>query len=133
MGFAPECSVKDSYPMIQEVISDILVVVGLVFMTLGVFGMIRMPDIYTKLHAASKAVFLGVIMLAIAAMFVGSQAMIMRLILLSAMLLVTTPVAAHAIGRGAYITGEQMDTPGAVDESGAQLPEENPQTPSWRL
>ncbi|CAN5744524.1 MAG: monovalent cation/H(+) antiporter subunit G [Chloroflexota bacterium] len=119
--------------MILDVISDILVVVGLVFMTLGVFGMIRMPDIYTKLHAASKAVFLGVIVLAIAAMFVGSQAMIMRLILLSAMLLVTTPVAAHAIGRGAYITGEEMGTPGAVDESGAQLPEENLRTPSWRL
>lgn len=119
--------------MIREVISDILVVVGLAFMTLGVFGMIRMPDIYTKLHAASKAVFLGVIVLAFAAMLVGHQAMIMRLILLSVMLLLTTPVAAHAIGRGAYLTGEEMETPGAIDESGTNLSTDSPRRPSWRL
>lgn len=118
--------------MIGDVISDILVVVGLLFMTLGIYGMIRMPDVYTQLHAASKAVFLGVIMLAISAMVVGDQAMIMRLILLSVFLLITTPVASHAIGRGAYLRGERMQTRGAIDESGSHLTADDRPT-SWRL
>lgn len=119
--------------MIRAVLSDILIVVGLVFMTLGIFGMIRMPDIYTKLHAASKAVFLGVIALAVAAMLVGSQPMIMRLVLLSILLLITTPVASHVMARAAYIQHERMQTPGAVDESGSHLADSEPSTPSWRL
>lgn len=118
--------------MVGDAISDILVVVGLVFMTLGVYGMIRMPDIYTRLHASSKAVFLGVIALAISSMLVGDQAMTMRLILLSVLLLITTPVASHAIGRAAYLDGERMHTPGALDESGSHLTVDDPQTPTWR-
>jgi multicomponent Na+:H+ antiporter subunit G len=44
-------------------LADALVILGLWVMTVGVYGMIRMPDTYTRLHAASKAVFLGVISL----------------------------------------------------------------------
>lgn len=119
--------------MVRDVISDILVVVGLVFMTLGIYGMIRMPDIYTRLHAASKSVFLGVISLAVSAMVIGDQAMTMRLILLSVFLLISTPVASHAIGRGAYLHHERMRTPGAIDESDSNLTAQEPPTPSWRL
>ncbi len=119
--------------MVGEVLSAVLVVVGLVFMTLGIYGMIRMPDIYTRLHAASKSVFLGVIALACSAMIVGDQQLIMRLILLSVLLLVTTPVAAHVIGRAAYLRGERMETTGAVDESEAHLSPDDPHPPSWRL
>lgn len=117
----------------MEILSDILVIVGLLFMSLGIFGLIRMPDIYTKLHAASKAVFLGVIALAFAAMLVGDQAMVMRLVLLSIMVLITTPVAAHAIGRGAYLHHDRMITAGAVDESDHNLADAEPREPTWRL
>ena len=119
--------------MVRDILSDTLVIVGLLFMTLGIVGMIRMPDIYTKLHAASKSVFLGVISIAFAAMLVGSSAMGMRLVLLSVLVLVTTPVAAHVIGRGAYLHHDRMATPGAVDESDADLVRGAPRVPSWRL
>ena len=117
----------------RELLSDALIVLGLLVMTLGVYGMIRMPDIYTRLHAASKSAFLGVVSIAFAAMLVGDSANIMRLALLILMLTITTPMASHAIGRAAYLHNERMNTPGAVDESGHHLAEHEHAEPSWRL
>ncbi len=109
---------------------DALVVLGVLVMTLGVFGIIRMPDLYMKLHAASKAVFLGVMVLAGTATALHDGSVIARTILLCLILAVTTPVSAHAIGRAGYILHERMSSPGAVDESGSHLAEDKP---VWRL
>ncbi len=111
---------------------DALVIIGVFVMTLGVYGVIRMPDIYTKLHAASKSVFLGAIGLAIAGMVVGDLSSIARLTLICLALIFTTPAASHAIGHAAFIRHEQMETEGAIDESGEILPHET-QQPHWRV
>ena len=116
-----------------SLLSDALIIVGLLVMTLGVYGMIRMPDIYTRLHAASKSAFLGVVSIAVAAMLVGDTASIMRLVLLSLLLMITTPMASHMIGRAAYLHNERMSSPGALDESGHRLAEHEQAEPSWRL
>ena len=107
-------------------LADALVVLGVAVMTVGVYGVIRMPDLYTRLHAASKSVFLGVIALALASAVTGQAEIIARVLLISVVLLLTTPVAAHAIARGAYLEGERMETPGAIDESGHHLADEEP-------
>ena len=104
-------------------LADALVVLGVGVMTIGIYGVVRMPDVYTRLHAASKAVFLGVISLAAASVVTGEPAIIARVVLIGVVLLLTTPVSAHAIGRGAYLEGERMKTPGAIDESGHHLAE----------
>ncbi len=116
-----------------DLLSDGLLLLGLLVMTLGVYGMIKMPDIYTRLHAASKSAFLGVAVIAIAAMLESDGASIKRLILLILMLTITTPMASHAIGRAAYLHNERMSSPGAVDESGHHLAEHDHAEPSWRL
>jgi multicomponent Na+:H+ antiporter subunit G len=92
-------------------------------MTVGVFGVLRMPDTYTRLHAASKAVFLGVISLCVSSAVTGDPAIIYRAMLIAAFLLVTTPISAFVIARAAFLRGERMQTPGALDESGQDLPE----------
>jgi multicomponent Na+:H+ antiporter subunit G len=104
--------------------ADVLVVVGVFIMTIGVYGIVRMPDTYTRMHAASKAVFLGVISLLIASMFAGDPAIVFRAALISIFLVLTTPVAAHMIAKAAYEEGEKMRTPGAVDQSGKRLNED---------
>ncbi len=110
---------------------DALVVLGVVVMTLGILGIIRMPDIYTKLHGASKSVFLGVMVLAMSGMVIADGLIVARLILISLTLLITTPVASHVVGRAGYLMQERMNTPGAIDESGSSLaPDE---TPPWRM
>jgi multicomponent Na+:H+ antiporter subunit G len=117
----------------MAVLSGVLIGFGLLVMTLGIYGMIRMPDIYTRLHAASKVAFLGVGSIAIAAMLVSDQASIMRLVLLIVLMLVTTSMSSHAIGRAAYLHHERMSSPGAVDESGQHLAEHDHAEPFWRL
>lgn len=103
---------------------DALVVLGVFVMTVGVYGVIRMPDTYTRLHAASKAVFLGVISLLVASVVTGDEKIILRAALIAAFLILTTPVSAHVIARAAYERGERMETLGAVDESGRRLNQE---------
>ncbi len=103
-------------------IADALVLLGVVVMTIGVYGVFRMPDVYTELHAASKAVFLGVIALLAASVATGEGAIVARAILIAVFLVLTTPVAAHVIALAAYRQGEKMETPGALDESGRDLP-----------
>jgi len=106
--------------------ADALVLLGVFVMTIGVYGVFRMPDTYTQLHAASKAVFLGVIALLIASAATGDPAVVARALLIGAFLVLTTPVAAHVIGHAAYHQDERMETPGARDESGHRLTEQPP-------
>jgi multicomponent Na+:H+ antiporter subunit G len=102
-------------------IADALVLFGLVVMTIGVYGMVRMPGTYMRLHAASKSVVLGVMPLLLASALAGGQETVLRVVLIGAFLLLTTPVSAHMIGRAAYTRGERMRAPKAVDESDRDL------------
>jgi multicomponent Na+:H+ antiporter subunit G len=99
-------------------IADALIVLGLLVMTLGVYGILRFPDVYTQLHASSKAAFLGVSALLVAAALSGEPSIVGRVPLIVALLAITTPVAAHAIGQAAHHRREPMRTTSAVDESG---------------
>lgn len=110
---------------------DALVIVGVVVMTLGIIGIIRMPDLYTKLHAASKSVFLGVIVLAMSGMVVADGPIVSRLILISLVLLVTTPVASHVIGRAGSLAHEGMETAVGIEEPGS--PAGSNQRPGWHV
>lgn len=106
-------------------LEDALVILGLVIMTIGVYGVIRFPDVYTRLHAASKAVFLGVIVFLVATCLTGGLDVILRSILIGLFLLVTTPVAAHLVAQSSFANRVPMRTPGAVDESGSDLANRN--------
>lgn len=103
-------------------IADALILSGLLIMSIAIYGMVWMPDLYTRLHAASKAAVLGVIPILLAISTLGELSIIFRAILIGVFLLFTTPVAAHAIAYAAYARCEPMRTPGAVDESGRDLP-----------
>ncbi len=104
------------------VAADALVVLGLMVTTLGVLGMFRMPDVYTELHAARKAVVLGVVAFLLASVASRDAAVISRALLIAVFLVLTTPVGAHVIARAAWLRSEAMLTPDAIDESGRQLP-----------
>ena len=96
---------------------DSLVLLGLFIMTLAVVGLFRMPDIYTQLHAASKAVVLGVIPMLLSIALLGDPTITVRALLIGFFVLLTAPVSAHAIGRAAFQRREPMKGPDALDES----------------
>ena len=102
-----------------DAVGTVIVFLGLVVMTLGVVGVFRFPDAYTQLHASSKAAFLGVLALLVAASLGGDAMIIARAILIFVLLALTTPVAAHVIGQAALYRRDPMRTPGACDETGA--------------
>lgn len=82
--------------------ADVAAVLGLIVMTIGVAGLFRMPDVYLQLHAASKAVVLGVIAIGFAIAASGDGATVARVVLIAGALVLTSPVATHAIARAAY-------------------------------
>ena len=102
--------------------ADALVLLGLCALTVGVYGLIRMPGTFLKLHASSKAVFLGLIPLLVAAAATGDPAIIYRAVLVAALMLLTTPISAHAITEAAYQRGEATQTSDPAGESGRNLP-----------
>ncbi|HET9587468.1 MAG TPA: monovalent cation/H(+) antiporter subunit G [Anaerolineales bacterium] len=97
---------------------DGLVLLSLLIMTVVIFGLFRMPDIYTQLHAASKAVVLGVIAMLLSIALLADTTITVRAILIGGFILLTTPVSAHAIGRAAYLQREPMRGPDSLDETG---------------
>jgi multicomponent Na+:H+ antiporter subunit G len=84
-----------------------------------VIGIIRMPDIYTKLHAASKSVFLGVCSFLIAAATMGDPAYVARVVLIGLLLILTTPVAAYEIARAA---AREQFSPADLGDEGVARP-----------
>ena len=82
------------------------VVVGLFFTIVAAVGLVRMPDLYTRSHATSKADTLGTV-LTLAGLALVFEAGIPRakLVVLAVFLLVTNPTATHAITRSAYDQG----------------------------
>jgi multicomponent Na+:H+ antiporter subunit G len=110
--------VVDVLSLATPFLADALVILGVFIMTVGVYGAIRMPDPYTKLHAMSKAVFLGVVSLCVSSAITADPQIIFRVALIAACLIVTTPISAFVIARAAYLRGEAMRAPDPVDESG---------------
>jgi multicomponent Na+:H+ antiporter subunit G len=90
----------------HEVASGILLVIGTIFMVVAGVGIVRMPDLYLRMSATSKAATLGVglVLLAVAVHF-HDFGVTSRALATIIFLLFTAPVAAHIIGRAAYIAG----------------------------
>ena len=89
-----------------QYVASLMMIAGAIFSLLAAVGMLRLPDLYTRMHAASKAgvVGAGLILLAVG-MVSFDGAVLLRAILGILFLLLTTPVAAHLLARAAYRAG----------------------------
>ena len=93
----------------NETIGVILISIGLGFNLVGTIGLVRFPDIYNRLQAATKCVTLGTACLLIgAAVFNGMSALAVKAILCAAFILLTSPVGAHALARGSHLFGVRL-------------------------
>ena len=92
-----------------------LAVIGLAFSLSGAVGIVRMPDVYTRIQCSSKNVTMGTLPLLLAV--VVDQGLVStygsRALVVAVLVLVINPLAAHALARAAYRTGVPM-WPGAV-------------------
>ena len=90
---------------------------GIAFMTVAGIGLLRMPDLPTRMHASSKAGTLGAaLVLAAVALHFGDAAIAVRVAVVCVFLLLTAPVASHVIARAAYRTGVPLSPETVIDE-----------------
>ncbi|MCA9952411.1 MAG: monovalent cation/H(+) antiporter subunit G [Anaerolineales bacterium] len=95
---------------ILQFIAIIAVLIGTFFSVVGVVGLVRMPDVYTRLHATGKVGVFGVVLL-LAAAVAWTPLGWGRGLLLIVLLMIAGPVTAHAISSAAYRIGIPMKEP----------------------
>ena len=85
-----------------DVLSWVSILTGLFFMIVGTVGVLRMPDVYTRLHAAGMTDTMGAGFLFLGmCLQTGLTLLTLRLILVYAFLLFTSPIGTHALARAA--------------------------------
>ncbi len=101
----------------NESVGITLVAVGIAFNLLGVLGLVRLPDVYNRLQAATKCVTLGTCLMLIGVGIANGRAeMIVKAALCAAFVLLTSPVGAHALARGAHRGGVKLWETSVVDK-----------------
>lgn len=90
----------------SEIFVSILLLAGASFMVLAAIGIVRLPDLPTRMHASTKAGAMGAILtMAGVALHFSDTAVAARAIAFIVFILLTAPIAAHVIGRAGYFTG----------------------------
>lgn len=104
--------------MIAEWVTAGLIVSGAAFALIAAIGVIRLPDVFIRMHATTKAGTLGcgLILVGLAVQSGGDTGVLARAAAAIVFLFMTAPVAAHMIGRAAYRTGAPLASSTHVDE-----------------
>jgi len=93
----------------SNTIGLIFIGAGLAFDVFGCLGLVRLPDVYNRLQAATKCVTMGTCSILFGTfLIVGFTAPGLKALLSIVFLILTSPVAAHAIARGAHRSGVKL-------------------------
>lgn len=96
-----------SLDAILDVLGSVLILVGASFTLTAAIGLVRLPDVLNRMHAASKPQSLGFLLLCMGlALVLREPSATMMLILAAALQLVTAPAATQMMGKAAYRTGQ---------------------------
>ena len=93
------------WEVISNIISIVLIAGGVFFLTVGVIGLVRLPDVYTRLHATTKCDTMGAGMVLVGLAFQGDLISALKLVLIAVFIWVTNPTAAHVIAKASWTTG----------------------------
>lgn len=86
-------------------LASALILAGAAFSLLGAVGVLRLPDCYTRMHAASKAGALGAVLILAGVAAASKGAVALEAVFALLVLLGTAPLAAHAVSRAAHRAG----------------------------
>ena len=112
--------------VVTETLFLVFIAIGLIFNALGVIGILRFPDVYTRLHAETKMTTFGTIFIGLAAIIYCTTAFIsikdgqymdlaINVIVIIIALAFTNATGSHAIARAAHRSG-QKPNPAVVDK-----------------
>jgi len=96
--------------IVLDILTLVFIVFGLFFMLVGAVGIVRLPDVYHRMHAATKSVTLGITGLLIAAFFalvqhpnVSSIGILTSISLVIIFQFVANPVGAHLLAKACHL------------------------------
>jgi len=92
---------------ILEILAAASLALGGALTFIAALGVLRMPDVYIRMHASTKAGTLGVLLIALALVFMGADAgVVSKAVAVFAFVLLTAPIGAHLIARAAWRGGQ---------------------------
>ena len=98
-------------------VAGLLIIVGSIFALVASIGLLRLPDLYTRMHAAAKSGTLGSGLMMIALAFVAEDlSAVSRALAGVAFIILTSPIAAHLLVRAAYAVGYPLWAQSTIDE-----------------
>jgi multicomponent Na+:H+ antiporter subunit G len=102
---------------VTDIAASVLMLIGAVLMLLAAIGVLRMPDVFTRMQASTKAASLGsgTALLAVALHF-GELGVVVRALLAVAFIFLTAPISAHMIARAAYFIGVPIWERSVIDD-----------------
>ena len=111
-----------SWDLLLDIIAGILLVLGSFLSFVAGLGILRFPDLLTRMHAATKPQVLGLMLLMTGlSIELRSPAIALSLVVVVAFQLVTSPISAHMLSRAGYRTGKVDYDAMVVDEFTADL------------
>jgi len=110
-----------------ENLSQWIIGIGLAFDLFGCIGLVRLPDVYNRAQAATKCVTLGTCMILLGVVLWAfgrpDAPMAVKALICMAFILLTSPVGAHAVCRGAYLSGVPLCDQSVEDAFGPRADE----------
>jgi len=101
----------------SDIIGIVFISIGLAFDFLGCLGLVRLPDVYNRLQASTKSVTVGTCSILFGTfLVVGFTSAGIKALLCIIFLVLTSPVSAHAIARGAHRAGVKLCEKSIVDK-----------------
>ncbi|MDQ0207814.1 Na+/H+ antiporter subunit G [Alkalicoccobacillus murimartini] len=102
-----------------EIIAAVLILIGTLMSVISAYGLIRLPDVYTRSHAGTKSATLGVLSTLTGTFiffWLVNDFISVRLLLGIVFVFLTAPVAGHLISRAAYHSGVPMTETSVQDQ-----------------
>jgi multicomponent Na+:H+ antiporter subunit G len=111
----------------QELILDILIIAclvfGLAFFLIGAIGLVRLPDLYNRMHAATKGVTLGIlgVMIALTLIIARQEGVNVTTVVTKGILIImfqfiAAPVAAHMLSKAAHLDPDVKKWDGTLED-----------------
>ncbi|MGH9249679.1 MAG: monovalent cation/H(+) antiporter subunit G [Acidimicrobiales bacterium] len=106
-----------TWDTVFDVASACCLVAGALLGLAAAIGLVRFPDLLSRMHAATKPQTLGLLFVLLGVgLRLRDTSVVGMLVVVAALQLLTTPVAAHMVGRAAYRTGQVRDDLLVTDE-----------------
>jgi multicomponent Na+:H+ antiporter subunit G len=103
--------------MISNLIVSVFLIAGAFFSLLAAIGVIRFPDVYTRMHAATKAPAFGILLFLVAAVVFFADFYTTAIsLMIVVFIFLTAPVASHIISRVAHLLNTEIWSKTTIDE-----------------